>query len=621
MNIFNNVTVKLKLTLLSSFIIFFSIAYGFFQNQSLEKMIHLEEMKVSNWRVETELLLLRRYEKDFFSRHDLKYIEKYNNVFEKIIIDIAKLNTDYDNLQVEEDSKYLKISEKLKSYDLILKKIIQKYELIYGSNGSLSKIRELRDKVENELLKNNNINQEHYFLILVEADYEFLIENNDENLALFEKAKLEFLNSIKSSDNYELNKNVELYVSKFNHYASISKELGFNSSEGLYFKLRSNVHSAEKFIHDEIKHVDIIVSEIIKNTKNTLNLIGLIFIISCLFLLYLICSSINKRTQSLINKMNSVANGDRDLTTRINFKGNDEFSEISGYFNVFVEGLQDSFKEIKELSNQIEISTNESLGNIGKTDDSYKSTLKEINQMSTSVHEMVTVNADINNSVSNADQATEQLKVINDDANSIFINSNEKVIQLHNKLIEGQNHIDQLHSKSENIQSVTQSIQDIASQINLLSLNAAIEAARAGEHGRGFAVVADEVRKLSNQTDQATNDIEQTIQALQNEILLVIDMMKDSSVLAKETTKHSQEAADKLGSVSGHTIEVKDQMTQISTASEEQSYTNKEVDQNLQSITELANNIAEDISNCKDEANSVKEHAHKLENIISKFVI
>jgi len=127
----------------------------------------------------------------------------------------------------------------------------------------------------------------------------------------------------------------------------------------------------------------------------------------------------------------------------------------------------------------------------------------------------------------------------------------------------------ELETASDRVYSTVEVINGLADQTNLLALNAAIESARAGEAGRGFAVVADEVKKLAEQTGKATGAIESEIHAIQKAVEMTVKT---------------------LGDITQSVVDVRDHMTTISAASEEQGSTAQEIGNNM---SDTASRVAE----------------------------
>ncbi|EZP67371.1 putative MCP chemoreceptor protein [Pseudomonas sp. RIT357] len=123
--------------------------------------------------------------------------------------------------------------------------------------------------------------------------------------------------------------------------------------------------------------------------------------------------------------------------------------------------------------------------------------------------------------------------------------------------------IEALSQRSEEIQRVTLVIQSIASQTNLLALNAAIEAARAGEHGRGFAVVADEVRGLAGRTATATDEVGLMVADIQQRTAQVVEQIRQLSADLHTGVEQVEQAGEQLHSIASLAADVEGQVNEI----------------------------------------------------------
>ncbi len=179
--------------------------------------------------------------------------------------------------------------------------------------------------------------------------------------------------------------------------------------------------------------------------------------------------------------------------------------------------------------------------------------------------------------------------------------------------------IDQLNQSITKIGDITRVIAEIASQTNLLALNAAIEAARAGEQGRGFAVVADEVRKLAERTTCSTADINLTVGEIQSVTARAVAGM---DIASKEVETGIGKLRDSVAGLEGimhSSAQVSTMSSQISDAARQQGVASEEVANSMQQITDLIERNAASAHSAKQAATELLSTSHQLDALIASF--
>ena len=388
------------------------------------------------------------------------------------------------------------------------------------------------------------------------------------------------------------------------------------------------------------KDIDEINASVVSETGTFLWVVMIITVIGLLVSLlfgFLVRRSITAPVNDLVDMSKDIAQGEGDLTKRIMVAGKDELGDLSTWFNMFLERLNNMVSEIKKHAANINVSSQEmALGN--------QDLSNRTNQQSSSLEETATAMEEINSIVQNNAEDAKNANEITQKAQKSVVDSRTELLDAVNNSIEmNQDMLQNLQSTNKDVVSAMEEIMesskkiegiitlmnDIAFQTNLLALNASVEAARAGEHGKGFAVVASEVRKLAHRSSKASTEIGVLIQTSLEHINSGRNLVNDGEQGMDEMRTKIDTMLNNLKSESDSNLngiltsvkEVSEVMENIKVASEEQA---EGVDQINKSIADM-DRITQENSALVEQNTTASQHmaqeAEKLQELLNTFKV
>lgn len=540
-------------------------------------------------KLEIRLLNLRRNEKDFLLRKDMKYLDKFNKNMDTFLAIESELSTLLTQHSLPSSSQ--------------LKQDILKYQT--GFNALVQAFDQRGLKPEEKLIGRFNSELTGIKPSLSSDELVKLFEFNKQVL----KGKLD--TSLIPTTASSLKAAAQAYIDQ-------STRIGLKYNEGLLGDTRNLSHTVE----EQFKSFSSLLNDESSATKERLTTFKTVFttlVILVIFgFIFQISRTINNQVASLLTAIQEIARTN-NVSLRANLAKDDELGVIGNYFNRLLDEFEKLISGTQAKSAELSHSTSNMHNELQNVIEQFHTQADHTSTMATSVQEMVSTISEISESTAVAVEGVQQASVNAQNGRKVVETTVQNIDQLSSILGSSQESISDLNNHVDKIGDAVNIIQEIAEQTNLLALNAAIEAARAGEQGRGFAVVADEVRALASRTHQSTEEITKVVTAIQSQMSQVVTNIDQCNEQGSQTLDASRTLDSSLTQIIDDMTNIQANSERIASAIEEQGIVMNQVSESITELNTISEGNMGSAQQCLTEVDRVSAQATDMDKAVAEF--
>lgn len=573
--------------------------------------------------IDNQVLQLRRHEKDFLARKDLKYVDQFNDV-------VADIESGMTGVQSQLKAMGIGLGDSdntlavIKRYQKHFAEVVAAQRTI-GLTPTDGLYGELRSAVHNveSLIGDDDYRLLSGMLQLRRDEKDFMLRLDEKYVAkhadhVASLQQLTAASSFAEEKKQQLATLIQAYQSAFNKLVAEQKRMGFTATDGLLGEMRKTIHEVDEILESMLSNTRAAITD----EERYIHLFGYslfaIVLVITLLIVWLISQNIIRRIGVMRRTMEDVSTHN-DLTLVIDSAANDELAGIAQAFNTMITNFRRVIEKVSVSVLSVNTATSQLAENIKMTTAGCESQLKEADMVATAVTEMVATVGEISHNTSDAVKKAEVAKLNAADGQAGVDTTIGVIRRLCETLSESERVVQELVSDSQTIGSVLDVIRGIAEQTNLLALNAAIEAARAGEQGRGFAVVADEVRTLASRTQDSTREIEVIIGALQGRTRNIVEYVTACRQQGEDGSVQAATTGEKLAQINQDVSTIIAMSAAIATAIDEQTSVASEVNRHVVSIRDVAEDASVAAQKNAEMGSQLSEQANILQGEVARF--